>query len=403
MKKNLSLLVLFFISSTFLFASTNTSKRAEDFTEKPAVFEDGWFWYEVEVKDDNKTKKTIKYKVSPSQKQSMDTQKETNKLLRELIVKMDEQNQRLKKIEDRLNYAFPDTTPKYGINSKGEKCLANSSADCFVMPVIAEGQHLPVLKNFLRNPSPENAKKWLQWQATYFNHISNISYGLRFKYLEEGSEAYPTDTTYTLGDNLFFSKSESAKAGREALILKKYKDRFVYLFFIGKDRVFEKVINLYSQVANYPTTYLKDVKYAFIFPSKKSYDLFKKDLEQLKKQGYEGIYKVFSTAPYKVSPDLYAKYKIRTTPSAVVYYKDKKNKKSLHQVITSGTLDVNNIRRGTIEFLKYYGIINPKEMGADKNWATLNKDRFENNLTKIPSLNKPKEFNTTTGENNETK
>jgi len=162
-------------------------------------YDHGWWWYEEKYKDPlTKKEKIIKYKLSPAEKAKIDSQNKTNKLLKMLIVSQEEN----KKLQEKILNRSKKT---------GEKCLTNSSSDCFVMPVIAEGQHVPVLKNFLRNPSPKNSKEWLKWQATYFNHINKVSNGLRFAFLKGGSDVYSTSTDYTYGDNLWFGKAEDAQ------------------------------------------------------------------------------------------------------------------------------------------------------------------------------------------------
>jgi len=43
------------------------------------------------------------------------------------------------------------------------------------MPVTPEAQRIPVLKNFIQNPTIQTAAKYLQWQAKYFKQIYKIS------------------------------------------------------------------------------------------------------------------------------------------------------------------------------------------------------------------------------------
>ena len=381
MKKILPFLLSILFLST-LSAKTNTK------------FENGWWWYEEEVKtpDSNKTEK-IRYKLSPAEKRKIDAQKNTNKLLKMLIQTQEENKKLNKQILARLIYAFPHTTPKYGISKKtGEKCLANSSADCFIMPVIAEGQRVPALKKFLRNPSPENSKNWLQWQATYFNHINKVSNGLRFAFLKGGSEAYPTATDYTYGDNLWFGKAEDVRGEREGKIIAKNKDKIAYLIFLGQNRLYESLNDTYKKISNMNTGFMKHIDKAIVLPSKESLAFFKAKLNNYRKQGYKSVIDFFRNIKISIRPDLYKKYKIRVSPTIVVYYKDKK--RTLWQPLLTGEVSIARLREATINFLKYNGIISAKEIGADKNWNVIEKPVLKE-LSRLPKLKEATDFNKT--------
>lgn len=370
-----SFMIINLLLTTFIFA--NITK-----TENKPKFDKGWWWYQEEIKvpDENITKK-ITYKLSPADKAKLDATKSTNRLLKTLVVELYKNRKLNEAIKEKLDYAFPNTTPKYGVNNKGEKCLANSSSDCFVMPVIAEGQRIPVLKNFLRNPSPENSKKWLKWQSTYFNHINKVSHGLRFAFLKGGSDVYQTATDYALGDNLFFSKSEDVRAVREAKVIASLKNKIAYLFFLGQNELYEKVTDSYKKIAGIKKTFIKEMPHVFVFPSKKALNKFKTVLADLKQQGYVDVVNFYEKQKVVVRADLYKTYNIRLTPSTVVFYEDKGKKYS--QIITSGEFSSSRLRKGTINFLTYHDIISPKEFGADKNW-NITENPIDSNLTKLP-------------------
>lgn len=213
MKKTILSFTTLVLLSNSLFADNN------DFLKYDTP--NGWWWYETKIVDDKtKEEKNIKVPIKANEKIQIDEQKKTNELLSKLIDEQKKTNEINERIAGRLEYAFPNVTPIYTTNKKtGEKCLTNSSMDCFVMPVIAEGQQVPVLMDFIREPSPDHSKKWLQWQATYFNHLNKVSHGLRFAYLKYGAEAYPTETTFANGDSLDFSEAENALGHREAKII----------------------------------------------------------------------------------------------------------------------------------------------------------------------------------------
>lgn len=389
-KNLLSLATAIALLSTNIYAIQTPAKKVS----VSKKYENGWWWYEEKYQDP-KTKKeeVIKYKISPQEKAKIDREENTNKLLKLLIVEQKENKNLNKKILKRLNYAFPNTTPIYSKDSKGNKCLTNSSADCFIMPVVAEGQHVPVLKKFLRNPSPKNSTEWLKWQAKYFNHVSKVSHGLRFAFLNGGSDVYSTSTDYTYGDNMIFSQSEAAQGAREAKIIHSMKDKLAYLIFLGQNMTYEKVVNAYDKFRNYNKTFMKDMNFVIVFPSKEAErKILKEIIPAKKRQGYVNIFEFFDKAKKAVRPDLYKKYNIRITPSIVLFYENEKNKKKISQTLLSGKLSVKALRKATMNFLKYNDIIKPGEMGADKNWNTP-ETPVNKSLTNIPKPKKAVDFN----------
>lgn len=328
----------------------------------------GWWWYEETYIDKDNKEEKIRYSMTPKEKKEMEDKKKLNELLVEILAEQKENKKINADILYRLNYAFPDVTPKYTINKKtGEKCLTNSSMDCFVMPVVAEAQQVPVLNNFISAPSPENSKNWLQWQATYFNHVKKISHGLRFAYLKHGADAYPTSTRYARGDNPLFSKSELMESNREAKIVHSLKDRIALLNFVGKNVFFEKNQKVRNQVHNWNKSYLKDINSVFIFETEKDKNDFLKDVSE---NQVGSTLEFWKNAKITVRPDLYKAHNIKMTPSTVMYYEDKEKKINISETITSGTLSSNAIRNQIINFLTYNEIIEEKELAAEFNWAS---------------------------------
>jgi len=378
---------------TMAFTYSAIAAGSADLRESKAVYDKGWWWYEETVEDPTTKKETkIKYKVSPEEKKKIEREEKTNKLLQMIVIEQKENKKLNSKILERLNYAFPNNTPIYSVNSKGEKCKTNSSSDCFIMPVIAEGQHVPVLKNFMRNPGPTESKEWLKWQAKYFNHVNKISNGLRFAFLKDGGDAYKTSTDYAYGDNLYFGQAENAKGGREAQIIVKMKDKLAYLIFLGQNEVYEKLTKTYQNFHNYDKTFMKQMTRVIVFPSDKSLRKITQYVNhELKSKGYKQAVDFFNSTKKVVRPDLYKTYNIRMTPSTVIFYEDKKNKKKISQTIVAGKVSVSKIRKGTMNFLKYNEIVSAEEMSADKNWNSP-EDPVIKDLIKIPTPKSPFDF-----------
>lgn len=331
----------------------------------------GWWWYE-ETYIDEKSKKEekIKYSMTPKEKKEMEEKKKTNELLAELVKEQRENKKINNEILLRLEYAFPNVTPINTINKKtGEPCVTNSSIDCFVMPVIAEAQQVPVLKDFISDPTPEHSKKWLQWQATYFNHVKKISHGLRFAYLKHGADAYPTTTTFARGDNLALSRSEQVQAHREATIIHSLKNNIALLNFVGENTVFEKNLTIHKHIHNWNSSFLKDIQSIFIFQNEKSRDEFLKYVAKTENPNSSTV-EFWKNAKVTVRPDLYKQHNIKMTPSTVLFYEDKAKKINISETIASGSLNSDIIRKGITMFLTYNEIVEEKEFAAETNWQS---------------------------------
>ena len=383
------LLLLSLLTSTYLLSSTSVQTEKFDGTN-------GWWWYEEEVKNP-KTNETeiISYSMSTAEKKQLKATKKTNKLLKILIKEQTETKKLTKIVANRMMYAYPDVAPKYTINKKtGKKCLSNSSMDCFVMPVIAEGQHFPALKDFLRNPTPENSKNWLQVQATYFNHVRKVSKGLRFAYLKDGSEAYPTSTTYSFGDSLFEPASENVYHAKQESVIKALKDNIVYFIFLGENQGFEKMNYIFTDISSTNTLFVKEMNKVLVFKKKETIDsmeayidsyFVKEQKRHTEKNGWDNIKKI-------VKPELFDTQNIFITPTIVIYYKTDDMEKPIYQKISVGNISPNSIRRTTISFLEYNGIIDPKEMAAEKNWAIEEKGHTKESSFKFKGPKSPTDF-----------
>ena len=323
----------------------------------------GWWWYKEKAKDKDGKEQEIKTKMS--NKEKLEYEKDIT-----VIKIMLRQEAALQDIKNRLDYAYPDVTPKYSTNSKGEQCLTNSSADCFVLPIQAEAQQVPVLKEWLANPSPTNSKKYLQWQAKYFNHLSKISAGLHFSFLSEGPDAYPTDMTFAYNENLGMPMSEDVAGFRKMMILDQLKDKVGLMFFLGNNLAYEDNTYAYSNMWVYSKDYWEGIQKIIVVPSESAKNLLKAKTDTLTSTEAR---KFWDNVKIEVRPDLFENMNILVTPAVVGVYKTDKND-TIYQTLTNGTITENIIISNFIQFLTYNGIIDPSEMSANKNFAQIQKN-----------------------------
>ena len=212
--------VLSIILSSFLVAQTNN--QIDNGYEKKDV-ETGKHFYDDEQSqvEENKveiTDKDIKNNT-------------TNKILLEIVKELKTQRKELEQIKKTLN----PNEPRMIVNSKGEKCLSNSTPDCMDIPVIQEGRNMPALYNFIKEPNEENAKNWLQVQAKLFNHYSQMGFALKFAALNGDENTYPVNALNIYGSPKENITSELYK-DKILKILDDQKNELGTMVFLGKSR-----------------------------------------------------------------------------------------------------------------------------------------------------------------------
>ena len=386
MKIIYTLLLFLFLFSTATVSAKNTGSDVFKYDNAS-----GWYWY-TENPDTNKTEKK-KVKMTPLEALKLEKETKTTKLLQKMIDEQRVASSINIKILAKLEEAFPRATPKMYIDSEGKPCVANSSAGCFIMPVVKEAQNVPVIKDWIRNPSPKNSKKYLKWMARYMTQVKNISRGSKFAFLKGGSDVYGAKTDYAYGDDLFFSGSEKARAAREGKIIASLKGKLGLIMFMGQNEKYEKLLKSYDRFYQYPGTFVEDLSTVIVFPSKKAESKFKLYAQtNLTKKKNPQAFRFISGAKFSVRPDLFKKYNVRLTPSISAFYSTgEEGKEKLAQVISIGKNSVTAIRRSLMNFLTYNGIINEKELSADKSWAT-SEDVTNKDLVDMPEFSKPTNF-----------
>ncbi|MFL1706556.1 hypothetical protein ACHJH3_06070 [Campylobacter sp. MOP7] len=353
--------ILTILMSSLLISQEAPSSDVSSLFEYDAA--NGWWWYKETVKTTDNQDQEIKVKLDS--KEYLMLKKDLA-----LIEVLKRNNRELKEIKTRLNYAFPDVAPEYSTNSKGEKCLTNSSADCFVMPVQAEAQQIPVLKKWLREPSPTNSKEYLKWQAKYFNQLDNVSQGLRFSFLNEGAEAYPTDAAMVYGDSLSDPTAEDMLEYRKIIALDGLKEKIGIIIFLGGNTHLEQAINAYYNLGQLSKDAWKNINVTVVVPNegaKKSIESFASNI------GDSWVKNFWKKTPIEVRPEMFERMNVMVTPSIVGVYKVNKKEK-IYQTILTGETSEARIANAMISFLKYNNIVDPADFAAAFNSAQIQKN-----------------------------
>jgi len=353
-------------------------KKGKSYFEYDAP--NGWWWYKEETIEKDGKKIITKTKMTKKEKVDFEAKKETNELLKEQI-------ELLKDVKKRLNYAFPYVAPIYTKNEKtGEKCLTNSSEDCFVLPVQAEAQRVPVMATWLRNPSPTNSKKWLRWEAKYFNHLQKISLGNRFAYLSGGSKAYPTNTVYSMGDSIRSPMSVRGRELRKKDMIAKVMPKLDILVFLGKTSALDSIVDSHKEIFQWIRPEFQKYNVHFIFDSKYSLDLFESNVKDHTGPSIRDAWKKIKNKKIVfVSPKYFDKFNIKITPSVVAIYKtDKKTKdkngketdknEMIWQTILTSSINPVQVKGAIFRFLEYNGIFKAKDLAVETGLGSMQRN-----------------------------
>ncbi|MBW6487556.1 hypothetical protein [Sulfurimonas sp.] len=343
------------ISSTLLIAAPHDRPKA-------STAERGTQFYEFE--DTNSTKQPQNQnKSSTNGINSSVKTADVAGVLKELLEVAKEQRDIQQKILDVLNGEFNPTPQKVVIN--GKECVANSSADCFVMPLTKDAQKIPVIKNLLVNPSPETARDYLQWQAKYLNS-GPFKIGRSFEYAMNtyGNEAYPINLSRpdaNSNTNLLSKKREKA---RTILLNEMYKDKSLALYiFLQADALDYFSIRELSEIVRNtePKTSL-----SFVFKSEKD----KKDFFEATKGnpliegGFNGVSSIVNSDSFDVN-------NIHMTPTYVAAYKENdilKEENLKKQAVAIGRVSKDSLNEKIYEWLEQEEFVKRGALSDYKIW-----------------------------------
>lgn len=249
-----------------------------------------------------------------------------------------------------------DPEPKIIVNSKGEKCVANSSADCFEMPITAEAKRTPVYKEWLEKGDLNSSVKKKQWEAKYFNEISNRAYMDMAAMTQFGSAAYPVNyNTYTHNNTTGYASTVLRDKIEKSVIEKNLdKVNFVYFFGINKD------LDLYAMdnIVRFLKQYGNKLKIQFIFQDEQS----KKSFEIAQKHNSE--FSILNTYKMSVLPNEFKDFNIYTTPSLVAINKAEKTA----QTIVTGRVSETQTNKLITMYLRSQGIIQDVDLNPNNGW-----------------------------------
>ena len=248
-----------------------------------------------------------------------------------------------------------DPKPKK-IKVNGKECIANSSAECFQMPLTPVAKRIPVLKNWVLHPTRENAKEWLRWQAKYFKKVFDAGYAMQFAIAQWGDKAYPIgftrptfDSTTGYGSTVLHEKA--LKGELNALY-----DKYDLIVFFGKNKDMD--IYAFDNVAQLKKD-LKNVHFKLVFYNEEVKKLFE-DAANL----FTNLRYLMENSKMVVDSSLFDKFGVYTTPTVALYIKPTNRV----EVVANGRYSSQAYQERIWNMLEYLKIAKSTQLTDYKAW-----------------------------------
>lgn len=302
-------------------------------------------------------------KITKTQEEELKKEPIAKKIELDILQKILDESRKQTKIQEKILSLLEeemDPKPKE-VTIDGKKCIANSSADCFMYPMIAEAKRVPAMAEFLKDPYDlTKAGEYLKWQSKLFTHAINIGNSMQFAYAQWGEKAYPIGArtpSYTSAGGSYESKI--LPAAEKELIISHKKD-LSFSVFVGKNIT----MDIYSAltIADVIREY-GEMNIEIIYYDQKSKDVFE--------GAVTSVYNIDKIAHWKttkktINPKAFDELQIFTTPSFVAKYKSKDKNEA--QTILNGKIDLTSFRNRVISFMELKKIIDYKEFSESKAW-----------------------------------
>lgn len=298
--------------------------------------ETGWNFYE----NDNITKEDKKCNC-----------KDFLTLLKEMKSELAEQTKIQKEILALLKKEIDPEPEKIVVN--GKECVANSSAECFKMPVTAEAKKIPALQMWLENPTLQNAANYLQWQSKYFKEVFKRADMFPAAINQFGTEAYPLNYRSVSYINLSgFDPRKNATKKYLNNSIARLNLEFVAFFGDNLDLDIMGVYGLEKIVDTYT-----NINPLIVFKDKKSKKIFESMVEVL-----PGSNRLKNSKKI-VNSEYFEKLNIFTTPAIAIINQDNA------QTLVRGKLQEGIFTEALYNYLEMNDLLEHSQLADYKTWT----------------------------------
>lgn len=339
-----NLLLVNTLSATSTVVIDNSNAKTYNEIDNGYEDESGFAFYQDDKTDKQDTKKKHKNKKC-----------DCNHIM-ETIDKMLKESKKQTKIQQKILDLISneiDPKPKI-ITVNGKKCIENSSAECFKMPITSEAKKTPALKAWMENPSIENTVTYLRWQSKFFKEVFKRGDSFPMAIAEQGSKAYPmlvNDGGYI--DLFGYSPVKQAK---NKLMIEQFKKIPIFIFFgLNKDLDLVSIVNLKELIKKY-----KNLDITIVFENEHSKELFDSVIEGV--YGTKKSKELFYGSKIMIDSSLSKELNVYTTPAILVNDNDKPH------IIYTGALKVSAFERAAYRYLEFNDKIDHEKLYNYNMW-----------------------------------
>ena len=299
--------VAFLVASAVLLSPLSASDRTTyNEVENPfGTVEKGWHFYD----DTNQSGQKPQIDVSQSAPKGADNPALVAQLLQQIL----KENQAQTKIQQEMLRILQDNfdpQPKIVKKADGTECIANSSADCYVVPKTAWAKSVPALSAWMDDPSSvEKAAVYSKWQSTHLNTtVLPMGSSLQFASEQFGVAARPLNYAQP-GYDSATGAGKVMENMRAFTTVNKHANQVQLLFFVGKNIDADLyALDNFGQLMNR----LGEIKFTLI-----AYDEATKQVVEDASGWIPSLKRGLQRNKLVVNEKAFNKYGIYTTPSLV--------------------------------------------------------------------------------------
>lgn len=312
--------------------------KKNDSSNKPP--EQGWRF--GDNPDNNKSKQDL-------------SKKTIKEILLEMLKVQKKQLKTQKKILAILQNQF-DPKPKIITLPNGKKCVANSSAECFQMPLTPTAKRIPVLKNWLLHRDEKSAAAYIKWQSKYLNKISKAAYAYNFAVTEFGSKVANVNYSQPSFEETF-GETSVLRNKFKTMLINKLKNKFDVYIFLGESPDLD--IYSFTSLANFINKH-PNLHYTIIFKTKDEKKAFF-DSGHIFHETREVLHN--KNVKFVIMPSLFKTLDIYSTPTISIKLK---NSNIINKVLVGRPNGV--LEDKIINYLTFKNVIKPGDATAYKVW-----------------------------------
>lgn len=334
----------------------------------------------------------LQYEDAPQQKNEGNTKKIQERMSeKDILLSILQEQKKQTKLQEEILHVLKVTNdlPEM-IEVNGKKCLSNSSADCFKMPITKDAARIPVMRKWIEEPTVENAKAYYKWQSKLLNQVFDAGYSLNL-----ASIATPPilgDVPKSVSDGTADPLKQRDDYVFNNIIKKMSKDIELDIL-LGKTFGFDidKAIRIFDIYDKYKSI---GVKVRFVFPDQKALDNFAYSNKSAPAEIYGKRWAKIDSNDKVISPNTFKDPNISVyiTPMYILRLNDFKKKIHINQVIGVGNSEFKDIYKSTVNTLILNKVIEPKEInGVNTQKENLKKMIIELDSATYINENKKKE------------